>query len=582
MSEGFSYRGTDRSPLQRGRYERLQQQKSQQQQKLRQRKLQSLENTLLNNAILGIWLLVLAALIVDKAVWAAPNPLNPALSRSLLSAALDGLPAGLVLIFLALSEWPAPWIRPLLRIPALAITGYMLGDAFVRHTFNIRLFWNEILPYLDMSSLPSFITGTPLLSIFLLLGFVLVLAGLGLSIGPARRRLHLILGAASAACLLSLSVGLLSSSAIEDPQKWAVQDILSANAWRGVDRSLPPGDYSPNLMEKCVRYTGAYPRRIMLVVLESFSDYQSGYFGTGNNWTPQLDQMARQGKPYHDMWANGFNTAGGLVALLAGDAPLPPPANPWDFRLSLFTRRSGDGNQSLLQEANNRGWSTHFLTSGQLSFSGKDAWLRSIGFQHIEGSEHPSYTGRPRHIFNSVADKHLYRRVLDSLPQMNSPWLMVVESVSSHPPYKHPETGKRSVEGVIRYADGALGDFIASLRQAGFFNNDRGLLILTSDQHIMSRGSARARQPHAGLQHSWDIPLVLVTQSETRSSAYDVPFQHTDVYNGIRTLVRRASCTSPIRGDIWLENRPDADSECMAATAAWPTHNATGASIRCA
>lgn len=544
------------------RYEQhLQQAKRQGKQRQREiarRKVALLETTRLNNTVLSVWLLLLAILVLDKAIWAAPAPVEFSQLRFLLSLALDALPVGLVLGLLALAEWLPSALRPLSRLPAVGILLYMLGDASVRHTFNIRLAWDDVLPYLDFATLANFIVGNPLhllpfVSILPLTAGVLLLAGgLVLSIGPRRERLYRLLAAAGAACVLAGTTHLLAQPAEADPLKWAATDILTVNALRGVDSALVR---APAVLprQQCSSSQLAAPRRIIVVVLESFSDYQSRHFGGYNDWTPHLDKHSRRNKDYRNVVANGFTTGAGLVALLTGDVPLQPPADITDARLPVFRQHSSDGDQSLLRSAAAKGWHTRFITSGRLSFSGKGNWLQSIGFQHIEGGEHPSYTGKPRFIFGSVADEYLFERALGSMPEMLSPWLMVVETVSSHPPYISPATGERSPEAVVRYADGALDEFINKLSQTQFFDQDRGLLLVISDHHIMKRGSSEKGDPHAGLQQSWSIPLLLMTGKNERTRQYNTPFQHTDVYNGLRSIVRRSSCTSPLRGDIWLE-----------------------------
>lgn len=553
MAKYSSYRGTQRQHLQRGRYKAKAPKRS-----YRKERLALQEITRGHNIALGGWLLVFAVLLLDKAIWALPAPVDHSVLRFILSLLMDGLPVGLAFAFLAFSEWLPVWLRPLGRLPAVGILLYMIGDLSVRHTFNMRLAWDEVTPYLDWDTIQNLLTGNPLQTLpFAIMGFSLVLlaaifAGLLRSLGPTMHRRKQLLAGAGGACLLSAAALLLSPSLEKDPLKWAIADIVSLNAWRGTDRGFDKP--SPAVLaESCsVRLTAA-PRRIVMVVMESLSSYHSYHWGGINRWTPQLDRVSKRQRAYRNTVANGFNTAGGLVALLTGDVPLQPAASPSDSRLPQFRQQSGDGSNSLLRAATRAGWRTRFLTSGLLQFSGKGQWLKAIGFQQIEGGEHPSYVGKPRFIFNSVADEHLYRRALDAAKEMRAPWMMVLETVSTHPPYVDPASGEYSVEATVKYADGALGQFLQDLRQQEFFKDDRGLVVVVSDHHIMQRGSANGNSPLRGLQQSWDIPLVLITENRTRTLEYATAFQQTDVYNGLRSIVRRISCTNPLRGDIWLE-----------------------------
>jgi hypothetical protein len=60
----------------------------------------------------------------------------------------------------------------------------------------------------------------------------------------------------------------------------------------------------------------------------------------------------------------------------------------------------------------------------------------------------------------------------------------VLETVSTHQPYKDPLTGKRSLEKAMKFADRAFGDFMLALDRSGYFSD--GILIVVSDHRSMT------------------------------------------------------------------------------------------------
>lgn len=302
-----------------------------------------------------------------------------------------------------------------------------------------------------------------------------------------------------------------------------------------------------------------------MLIVESWSPYHSAFWSGFNDWTPRLDALARRGQAFKRFHAGGYNTNEGLISLLTGMEfvlPITPPSQAQAFETAWHKPHT------LPVQLSAAGYHTHFITSGDLSFTRKGEWLLDIGFDRVEGHDHPDYDGLPRLHFGAVADDVLYARagrLIAELHEREQAFFVVVESVSSHHPFIHPYTGQRDEEAVMRYVDAAAADFIEALEKDGFFDN--GLLFVVSDHRAMTFVSraevqlfgraAASRIPgfiFAGEQHNGEPTYEAGDQIDTLLHQADLP----------RTVLNRVSdqvCATADRRDMLA--RPDQGAQCI-------------------
>jgi lipoteichoic acid synthase len=246
---------------------------------------------------------------------------------------------------------------------------------------------------------------------------------------------------------------------------------------------------------------------VVVVLLESFSSGFSPLYGGDRSHLPELERISRDGLHFTRFLANGFTTEHGLIALLGGTLPVFHAGV--DARsLAGYMAFSGfhAPASSLPACAAGLGYHTEFLTSGDLSFTDKGAWLRSIDFDRVEGHDAPRYDGLPRGMFGAVRDSVLYDRVVDRIAELRSagePYVLVVEGVDSHGPYR----GSAGLRAALEGADADLGVLYDRLRAGGFL--DSGLLVLVSDHRPQVPLSAGERE-RFGAEAAVRVPAVLV------------------------------------------------------------------------
>ena len=170
--------------------------------------------------------------------------------------------------------------------------------------------------------------------------------------------------------LFLLILGGFSTSSLSYVRKPAFKNVVAA-AW--------PGDEYQNYGNATIQrvlevrdppLSACHPsssRRddVILLILESWSPYQSALLTGLNNWTPKLDQLALENTYYSDFIAAGYTTNLGLMSILAGQ-PLT---------ISIVPRRVFPGTwglpDTLPKGLQRYGYHPAFLTSGDLAFTRK-------------------------------------------------------------------------------------------------------------------------------------------------------------------------------------------------------------------
>lgn len=433
---------------------------------------------------------------------------------------------------------------------ALVLLSYWL-DIYLLKSFGTRLYLNDVATYgRDLPILARYLKG--MLAAYAVpltaqVAFVVLLSAfLFLQLGPLGRRL---LGRTA----LLFSVPLVAMGfmpKVTYVHTWAYDNVVKNNLSGGeavpyekvrleTEAAVPP---------HCAAAGDARHKNVLLVIVESLSPYQSQFMSGLNDWTPNIDRLAKENLYFSRFHANSFATNNGLESLFTG-LPSLPAVRPFTQQLP-FEGYWGIA-RTLPKVARSHGYHTLFLTSGILDFARKGAWVSEIGFEHIEGHDVPDYAGLPRFQFDAVADEYLYQRALKVMDQNASrqPWLMAVETVTTHQPYIDPETGQRSLERSFRYADRVLGEFVRKLEQRKFF--DSGVLLITSDHRSMTPVLPDEERKF-GLATASRIPLIVVGDI-----GIDVPkrddnlHQQADLLDSLDYLMSGSACSTDAPGNLF-------------------------------
>jgi hypothetical protein len=431
------------------------------------------------------------------------------------------------------------------------------ADLGVLHLLNQRLYLADVLRFAndlagDWSVLRS--------QLFALNGAKYLVAVLAILTGVAG-----LLAAPSREPVLGLRVWLIAaviaaafaSFAVKAPLRYVHEsfagNLLVVNLPQGRTKRL-----SPAFAHRVERLSQAVPKTcapgnrtglsVIVVITESLSAYQSALLGGPRNWLPRLDALARANHYFTHFYANGFTTDGGEIALLTGRLPVAKPGALY----YEFTDFAPDAN-TLVSIAHRAGYDAAYFTATDLDFIGSRTWLQKLGFDHIEGNENPYYANLPKGQFGSAEDAALFGRFAQWLDQRQDPrpFVAVLLTISSHPPFLNPRTGKIDPQGTFGYIDDQLAEFHAALARRGFL--DHGILVITGDHRSMTPLS-REEYAMFGERAYARIPLI-VAGALDMPRIVDTPFQQSDFPASLAKVLGVNYCRTPFNG-IFLDAKP--------------------------
>lgn len=373
----------------------------------------------------------------------------------------------------------------------------------------------------------------------------------------------------SAVLLLALPAsGILAGSVLSPPSyvhDWALRNVIKANLSAGVTTAYSEAfsrsvliDHAEKREMRCRSGQDRSPD-IVLLILESWSPYQSQLFSGLKDWTPELDRLARNNTWYARMHAAGFSTNEGLISLLTGLDFIAPQKSWFEVRPFETAWDTPQTIPKVLKQSGN--YFTAFLSSWNLAFSKTGDWYRNLGFDYLEGHDHPAYdAAKERLHFDSVPDRMLYDRSVDyisELKQKEDPFFVTIESVSTHHPHIHPETGERSQEAVFRYMDSTVAEFHSGLESMEFFDN--GLLIIVSDHRAMLPISQQ-EQDRFGRASASLIPAIIIGDAAP-GGKIERRFHQSDLLPSLAALTSAEYChQGPFRSMLQPER---SESRCV-------------------
>ncbi|MDE1884296.1 MAG: LTA synthase family protein [Xanthomonadaceae bacterium] len=459
-----------------------------------------------------------------------------------------------VLAFAVWSPWR--WLAAIGRtLVALGILA-QAADLVLLRLFNQRLYIADLLRFSGDATAEWSVARAQFFSANAIgyaagAAFVLIVStGLVAAGRGAPKQARILLTMAAACAMFALAMSWVPLRYVHEEY---VGNVIEVNLPQGRARA-----FSPAYAQAQLRRNKSLPltcdagtrsgRNIIIVITESLSAYQSKLLGGPRDWLPRLDALARANHYFTRFYANGFTTDGGEIALVTGRPPLIPPGRDW-YSLDAF----GPGADTLPGIAHRAGYEAAHFTTESLAFLGTGAWLRKLGFDHVEGNESPYYANLPKGQFGAAEDAALFGRFEQWLDQRRDPrpFVAVLLTVSSHPPFVNPRTGKIDPEGTFRYVDNQLADFHDALARRGFFDN--GILLITGDHRSMTPIS-REEYAKFGERAFSRIPLI-VAGAVDMPKVVDAPFQQSDFPASVAHILGVDYCRTPFKG-IFLDPQP--------------------------
>jgi phosphoglycerol transferase MdoB-like AlkP superfamily enzyme len=459
-----------------------------------------------------------------------------------------------VLAFAAASPWR--WAARIARVVvALGILA-QATDLVLLRLFNQRFYIADLLRFSGDAAAGWSVARAQFFSIngigYAVAAAIVLIALAGLIVGGrgSRKQSRLLLVLAAISALFAVVAMWMPLRYVHEEY---VGNVVEVNLPQGRAREFSPG-YAQNQLrlDKTRPQTcdaGARSgRNIVIVITESLSAYQSALLGGSCDWLPRLDAIARANHYFTHFYANGFTTDGGETAIITGRPPLIPPGRDW-YSLRAF----GAGADTLPGIAHRAGYQATYFTTASLTFLNSGAWLHALRFDQIEGDENPYYANLPKGQFGAAEDAALFGRFEQWLGQRHDPrpFVAVLLTVSTHPPFVDPRTGRIDPANSFGYIDAQLADFHDALDKRGFFDN--GILLITGDHHSMTPID-REEYAKFGERSFARIPLI-VAGAVDMPKVVDAPFQQSDFPASLAHIMGVDYCRTPFNG-IFLDPQP--------------------------
>ncbi|WBS03706.1 LTA synthase family protein [Pseudoduganella sp. SL102] len=298
------------------------------------------------------------------------------------------------------------------------------------------------------------------------------------------------------------------------------------------------------------------PLNLVIVLEESLGATFVQSLG-GLPLTPELEKLKHEGWWFEQLYATGTRSVRGIEAVVAGYAPTPARSV---VKLSLsqtnfYTLAAGLGQQ---------GYHTEFVYGGEAHFDNMRSFFTGNGFQKIVDRKQmkPAFTGSWGASDEDLFDKSLER--LQALHREGKPFFSLIFTSSNHEPFEFPDgkialhdPDRQTVNNAVKYADFALGKFIAAAKREDYWKDTVFLIVADHDNRVYGNALVPVKKFHIpGLILGADIgPKRIATMASqidpapTLLSLMGVASEHPMIG---RDLVRDS--TSPGRALLQFDN----------------------------
>jgi phosphoglycerol transferase MdoB-like AlkP superfamily enzyme len=200
--------------------------------------------------------------------------------------------------------------------------------------------------------------------------------------------------------------------------------------------------------------------------------------------TPELEKLKQEGWWFEQLYATGTRSVRGIEAVVSGYPPTPARSV---VKLSLsqqnfYTLAGGLGRQ---------GYHTEFVYGGEAHFDNMRGFFTGNGFQKVVDRRdmNPVFEGSW-----GASDEDLFNKSLERLKTLHDsgkPFFSLIFSSSNHEPFQFPDgritlhdPQKQTVNNAVKYADYALGRFIAEAKKQDYWKDTVFLIVADHDNRV--------------------------------------------------------------------------------------------------
>lgn len=255
---------------------------------------------------------------------------------------------------------------------------------------------------------------------------------------------------------------------------------------------------------------------IMVIVWESFGAEFSGVLGGRRDVTPNFDHLCSEGVLFSNCRASSFRTDRALPAIFCG-LPGQPTTS-----IVRYTRKLPQL-PSFVRDLRDRGYDTTAVHGGELTIMHKSDFYLSSGHSRLVAQkDFPSGLDAGKWGIHDYPVLDWAAREAKRLTGLNEPWLMTVQTLSSHEPFKVPYARlEDAAANSMAYTDAALGNMVTRLKESGVWDN---LLLIVVADHGLNRADSRLSR-----EEYCHIPLLMAGGAVRNPKVVDTLMCQTDL-----------------------------------------------------
>lgn len=259
---------------------------------------------------------------------------------------------------------------------------------------------------------------------------------------------------------------------------------------------------------------------LVLVSMESMGAEFIAALGGAPDLTPNLNRLAQESLFFTATYATGLRTVRGLEAISLSLPPLPGHAIP--------VRPHNKPFQTLGNILRSQGYESMYIYGGYGAFDNMNDFFGGNGYEVIDRTQIPGDQITHETIWG-VADEDLFRhalKVFDEKARSGRRFFGHIMTTTNHRPFTYPPNridipSGSGRAGAVKYADWAVGQFIAEAAQRDWFKNT--LFVLIADHTSQGRGKVDLEPANFHIPFIVHAPHILRPQRiEALNSQIDV------------------------------------------------------------
>lgn len=267
-----------------------------------------------------------------------------------------------------------------------------------------------------------------------------------------------------------------------------LKEFRTARASMGIPHTLIGDENIPTLVDQKASIKRIKRLNLVIILQESLGATFVESLG-GVPVTPQLEKLKEDGWWFEQLYATGTRSIRGIEAVTTGFLPTPARAV---VKLPLAQRNFS----TLAGILGQHGYESEFIYGGEAHFDNMREFFMGNGFSKI--SEQRDFKN-PKFVATwGVSDEDLFdkahERLIEKHAEGKTNFTFVFTS-TNHTPFEFPdgrialyENPKQTDNNAVKYADYALGEFMAKAKTSPYWKDT--IFLVVADHDIRVQGNS--------------------------------------------------------------------------------------------